>query len=166
MKGLTTALLCVGMALSIPVVADDHRERTPDGKRVSKMFQQLDSNEDSMISRDEFKMPERRGSPDMRMDINGDSEVSRDEVSRVVSDRAEEALTRFDKEDTDGNGVLTAEERRISVFNRIDADGDGQLTKREFKGSRDDAARRMKRGRDHKRSKEGNSERRGPSDAS
>ena len=166
MKGLTTALLCVGMALSIPVVADDHRERRPDGKRVSKMFQQLDSNEDSMISRDEFKMPERRGSPDMRMDLDGDGEISRDEVSRVVSDRAEEALRRFDKEDTDGNGVLTAEERQMSAFNRIDGDGDGQLTKREFKGFRDDAGRRMKRGRDHRRSKDINSERRGPSDAS
>ena len=166
MKGLTTALLCVGMALSIPVVADDHRERRPDGKRVSKMFQQLDSNEDSMISRDEFKMPERRGSPDMRMDLDGDGQISRDEVSRVVSDRAEEALRRFDKEDTDGNGVLTAKERQMSVFNRIDGDGDGQLTKREFKGFRDDAGRRMKRGRDHRRSKDINSERRGPSDAS
>ena len=166
MKGLTTALLCVGMALSIPVVADDHRERMPDGNRVSKMFQQLDSNEDSMISRDEFKMPERRGSPDMRMDLDGDGQISRDEVSRVVSDRAEEALRRFDKEDTDGNGVLTAEERQMSAFNRIDGDGDGQLTKREFKGFRDDAGRRMKRGRDHRRSKDINSERRGPSDAS
>ena len=166
MKGLTTALLCVGMALSIPVVADDHRERRPDGKRVSKMFQQLDSNEDSMISRDEFKMPERRGSPDMRMDLDGDGQISRDEVSRVVSDRAEEALRRFDKEDTDGNGVLTAKERQMSAFNRIDGDGDGQLTKREFKGFRDDAGRRMKRGRDHRRSKDINSERRGPSDAS
>jgi hypothetical protein len=111
-------------------------------------------------------MPERRGSPDMRMDLNGDGEVSRDEVSRVVSDRAEEALSRFDKKDTDGNGVLTSEERRMSAFNRIDADGDGQLTKHEFKGSRDDAERRMKRGRDQRRSKESNSERRGPSDAS
>ena len=166
MKGLTTALLCVGMALSIPVVADDHRERRPDGKRVSKMFQQLDSNEDSMISRDEFKMPERRGSPDMRMDLDGDGQISRDELSRVVSDRAEEALRRFDKEDTDGNGVLTAKERQMSAFNRIDGDGDGQLTKREFKGFRDDAGRRMKRGRDHRRSKDINSERRGPSDAS
>ena len=166
MKGLLTALLCVGMALSIPVIADDHHDRKPDGKRVSKMIKQLDSDDDDMISRDEFKMPERRGSPNMRMDLNGDGEISRDEVSRVVSDRADEALTRFDKEDTDGNGVLTAEERRISVFNRIDADGDGQLTKREFKGSRGDAERRMKRGRDHRRHKESNSERRGPSDAS
>ena len=166
MKGLTTALFCLGVALSLPVMADDHRDRKPDGKRVSKMIKQLDSNDDGMISRDEFTMPERRGSPDMRMDLNGDGEVSRDEVSRVVSDRAEEALSRFDKEDTDGNGVLTAEERRMSAFNRIDADGDGQLTKREFKGSRDDAGRRMKRGRDQRRAKESNSERRGPSDAS
>ena len=150
MKGLTTALFCLGVALSLPAIADDHRDRKPDGKRVSKMIKQLDSNDDGMISRDEFTMPERRGSPDMRMDLNGDGEVSRDEVSRVVSDRAEEALSRFDKEDTDGNGVLT----------------DGQLTKHEFKGSRDDAERRMKRGRDQRRSKESNSERRGPSDAS
>ena len=166
MKGLTTALFCLGVALSLPVIADDHRDRKPDGKRVSKMIKQLDSNDDGMISRDEFTMPERRGSPDMRMDLNGDGEVSRDEVSRVVSDRAEEALSRFDKEDTDDNGVLTTEERRMSAFNRIDADGDGQLTKREFKGSRDDAERRKKRGRDQRRSQERTSERRGPSDAS
>ena len=166
MKGLTTALFCLGVALSLPVMADDHRDRKPDGKRVSKMIKQLDSNDDGMISRDEFTMPERHGSPDMRMDLNGDGQVSRDEVSRVVSHRAEEALSRFDKEDTDGNGVLTTEERRMSAFNRIDADGDGQLTKREFKGSRDDAERRMKRGRDQRRSKESNSERGGPSDAS
>ena len=166
MKGLTTALFCLGVALSLPVMADNHRDRKPDGKRVSKMIKQLDSNDDGMISRDEFTMPERHGSPDMRMDLNGDGEVSRDEVSRVVSDRAEEALSRFDKEDTDGNGVLTTEERRMSAFNRIDADGDGQRTKREFKGSRDDAERRMKRGRDQRRSKESISERRGPSDAS
>ena len=166
MKGLTTALLCMGLALSLNVIADDHRDRKPSGKRVSKMIKQLDSNDDGVISRDEFKMPDRRESPDMRMDLNGDGEVSRDEVGRVVSDRADEALTRFDKEDTDGNGVLTAEERRMSVFNRMDADGDGQLTKREFKGARGDAERRMKRGRDHRRLKESNAERRGPSDAS
>lgn len=122
--------------LSAPLMADHHGDREHPGKRMKQMFERLDSDGDGSISADEFKMPSDRPSLEMRMDSNGDGMLTRDEVIAVSQERSEEALERFDNVDTDGNGVIDNDERRLSLFNRMDADDDGALTKREMMKSR------------------------------
>ncbi|MEC8468437.1 MAG: hypothetical protein VXZ33_02425, partial [Pseudomonadota bacterium] len=61
--------------------------------------------------------------------------------SQIATQRTEEALTRFDALDADGDGVVTQGERRRAAFNRMDGDGDGQITKSEFREARKERRR-------------------------
>ena len=130
-------------ALAMPAMADGHGDHRKGGERMKNAVKQMDANNDGAISFDEFRMPEGRDAPEMRMDANGDGEITREEVSEVATQRTEEALTRFDAMDADGNGVVTQSERRRSAFNRMDGDGDGQITKSEFREVRKDRRRMM-----------------------
>ena len=130
-------------ALAMPAVADGHGDHRKGGERTKNAVKQMDANNDGAISFDEFRMPGGRDAPEMRMDANGDGEITREEVSEVATQRTEEALTRFDAMDADGNGVVTQSERRRSAFNRMDGDGDGQITKSEFREARKDRRRMM-----------------------
>ena len=130
-------------ALAMPAMADGHGDHRKGGERMKNAVKQMDANNDGAISFDEFRMPGGRDAPEMRMDANGDGEITREEVSEVATQRTEEALTRFDAMDADGNGVVTQSERRRSAFNRMDGDGDGQITKSEFREARKDRRRVM-----------------------
>ena len=130
-------------ALAMPATADGHGDHRKGGERMKNAVKQMDANNDGAISFDEFRMPEGRDAPEMRMDANGDGKITREEVSEVATQRTEEALTRFDAMDADGNGVVTQSERRRSAFNRMDGDGDGQITKSEFREVRKDRRRMM-----------------------
>ena len=138
----SVVFLIVG-ALAMPAMADGHGDHRKGGERMKNAVKQMDANNDGAISFDEFRMPEGRDAPEMRMDANGDGEITREEVSEVATQRTEEALTRFDAMDADGNGVVTQSERRRSAFNRMDGDGDGQITKSEFREARKDRRRIM-----------------------
>ena len=130
-------------ALAMPAMADGHGDHRKGGERMKNALKQMDANNDGAISFDEFRMPEGRDTPEMRMDANGDGKITREEVSEVATQRTAEALTRFDSMDADGNGVVTQSERRRSAFNRMDGDGDGQITKSEFREARKDRRRMM-----------------------
>ena len=130
-------------ALAMPARADGHGDHRKGGERMKNAVKQMDANNDGAISFDEFRMPEGRDTPEMRMDANGDGNITREEVSEVATQRTAEALTRFDAMDADGNGVVTQSERRRSAFNRMDGDGDGQITKSEFREVRKDRRRMM-----------------------
>jgi Ca2+-binding EF-hand superfamily protein len=129
--------------VAMPAMADGHGDHRKGAERMKNAVKQMDANNDGAISFDEFRMPEGRDAPEMRMDANGDGEITRDEVGQVATQRTEEALSRFDAMDTDGNGVVTQSERRHSAFNRMDGDGDGQITKSEFREARKDRRRMM-----------------------
>lgn len=141
-RGYSMVFLIAG-ALAMPAMADGHGDHRKGGERMKNAVKQMDANNDGAISFDEFRMPEGRDAPEMRMDTNGDGKITREEVSEVATQRTEEALTRFDAMDTDGNGVVTQSERRRSAFNRMDGDGDGQITKSEFRKARKDRRRMM-----------------------
>ena len=143
MKQLYSVVFLVVGVAAVPALADGHGDHRGGAERSANAVKQMDANNDGAISFDEFRMPEGRDAPDMRMDANGDGEITREEVSEVATQRTEEALTRFDAMDTDGNGVVTQSERRRSAFNRMDGDGDGQITKSEFREARTDRRRMM-----------------------
>ena len=131
-------------AVAMPAMADGHGDHRKGGERMKNAVKQMDVNNDGAISFDEFRMPEGRNAPEMRMDANGDGEITRDEVSEVATQRTEDALARFDALDADGDGVVTQGERRRSAFNRMDGDGDGQITKSELREARKDRRRMMR----------------------
>lgn len=136
-------LLVAACGLPQVVLADPAEDRQD--KRMSKLMSQLDADESGTISLSEFRMPEGRDTPEMRMDLNGDGNISRDEVSEAINQNSEEALARFDEADIDGNSVVTADERRQAAFNRIDSDGDGQLTQKEMRKARKEMGKKMRR---------------------
>ena len=143
MNRLYSMMFLIAGAVAMPAMADGHGDHRKDGERMKNAVKQMDANNDGAISFEEFRMPEGRDAPEMRMDANGDGEITRDEVSQVATQRSEEALTRFDALDADGDGVVTQSERRRAAFERMDGDGDGQITKSEFREARKDRRRMM-----------------------
>ena len=143
MNRLYSMMFLILGAVAMPAMADGHSDHRKGGERMKNAVKQMDANNDGAISFEEFRMPEGRDAPEMRMDANGDGEITRDEVSQAASQRTEEALTRFDSQDADGDGVVTQSERRRATFDRMDADGDGQITKSEFREARKDRRRVM-----------------------
>ena len=144
MNRLYSMMFLILGAVAMPAMADGHSDHRKGGERMKNAVKQMDANNDGAISFDEFRMPEGRDAPEMRMDANGDGEITREEVSNVATQRTEEALARFDDMDADGDGVVTQSERRRSAFNRMDGNGDGQITKNEFKEARKDRLRMMR----------------------
>ena len=144
MKQLYSVLVLAVGVVAMPALADGHGDHRKGGEQMGKAVKQMDANNDGAISFDEFRMPEGRDAPEMRMDVNADGEITREEVSNVATQRTEEALARFDDMDADGDGVVTQSERRRSAFNRMDGNGDGQITKNEFKEARKDRLRMMR----------------------
>ena len=143
MNRLYSMMFLITGALAMPAMADGHGDHRKGAERMKNAVKQMDADNDGAISFDEFRMPEGRDAPQMRMDANGDGEITRDEVSQIATQRTEEALGRFDALDADGDGVVTQGERRRAAFNRMDGDGDGQITKSEFKQARKDRRRVM-----------------------
>jgi hypothetical protein len=144
MNRLYSIVFLIAGALAMPAMADGHGDHRKGGERMKNAVKQLDTNNDGTISFDEFRMPEGRDAPEMRMDANGDGDISREEATRIATERTKEIMARFDDMDADGDGVVTQSERRRSAFNRMDGDGDGQVTKSEFKEARKDRLRMMR----------------------
>ena len=144
MNRLYSMIFLAAGTVAMPAMADGHGDHRKGGERMKSAVKQMDANNDGVISFDEFRVPDGRDAPEMRMDTNGDGEITRDEVSQMATQRTEEALDRFDALDADGNGVITQGERRRAAFNRMDGDGDGQITKSEFREARKDRHRMMR----------------------
>lgn len=138
MNRLYSTVFLIAGAVAMPAMADGHGDHRKGAERMKNAVKQIDANNDGVISFDEFRMPDGRDAPEMRMDANGNGEITRDEVSQVATQRTEEALARFDAMDADGDDVVTQSERRRAAFNRMDGDGDGQITKSEFREARKD----------------------------
>ena len=114
------------------------------GDSGRERFKQIDTNQDGVISLDEFSAKER---VDRRMsgaDANGDGAITTDEMegrqalisaeaqSRIEK-RVEDSRAFFERADLDNSGSVTADEMRAAIFDRLDRDGDQMLSKRELR---------------------------------
>ena len=115
------------------------------GEPGRERFKQIDTNQDGVISLDEFsaegRFIDRRMS---RADANGDGAITTDEMearqalisaeaqSRMEK-RIEDSRAFFERADRDNSGSVTADEMRAAIFDRLDRDGDQMLSKRELR---------------------------------
>ena len=115
------------------------------GEPGRERFKQIDTNQDGLISLDEFsaegRFIDRRMS---RADANGDGAITTDEMearqalisaeaqSRMEK-RIEDSRAFFERADRDNSGSVTADEMRATIFDRLDRDGDQMLSKRELR---------------------------------
>lgn len=115
------------------------------GEPGRERFKQIDTNQDGVISLDEFsaegRFIDRRMS---RADANGDGAITTDEMearqalisaeaqSRMEK-RIEDSRAFFERADLDNSGSVTADEMRAAIFDRLDRDGDQMLSKRELR---------------------------------
>lgn len=116
------------------------------GKPIDRMIDKLDSNDDGMISAEEFQPPRRRGMME-HMDANNDGAVTMEDINeQFAGDQAEIAVRQaemmaraqafFSDADIDGDGSVTQEEAQSAAFNRIDKNADGYLTKGELRNAK------------------------------
>jgi len=119
--------LCLGLA-------------TAAGAQTRIRFQEMDTNRDGVITRDEWRGSDRAF---RNQDWNGDGVLSGDEL-RVGARRPPRDVAgtsgrqdRFTALDTNGDGYISRSEWRGNgtVFNALDANGDGVLTRREAIGT-------------------------------
>ena len=109
---------------------------------------QLDKDDDGLISRTEFQLPE--DSQFIRSDLNRDGEISQEEVllaqkkadrrdGRLKAKRRDRAQKRFTEIDVNGDDTITIEEIEDHAFSMLDKNGDGYVSLKEMrkqKGSR------------------------------
>ncbi|MBO0725225.1 MAG: EF-hand domain-containing protein [Blastocatellia bacterium] len=101
------------------------------GFNVDKRMKRMDTNNDGVISRDEWK-----GKPEGfdKIDKNGDGSLTREELEAAARRQA----GRFDQMDTNNDGRISRDEWKgpPKRFDRLDVNGDGVLTKEEIRSVR------------------------------
>lgn len=145
MKNTISMAILVILGAVLPLPASAERSDDKHGQRFSNVIAKLDTDKDGTLSQSEFRLPEDRDAPEMRMDLDGDGSITRDEVREVTTQHSDRALARFDELDIDGNGVVTVAERRQAAFDRIDTDADGQVTESEMRKARGAMRQQRKR---------------------
>jgi Ca2+-binding EF-hand superfamily protein len=115
------------------------------GEPGRERFKQIDTNQDGVISLDEFSAEGRFVDRTMsRADANGDGEITTDEMEArqaLISGEAQSRMEKriedsrafFERADRDNSGSVTADEMRAAIFDRLDRDGDQMLSKRELR---------------------------------
>lgn len=126
--GGVAMLLAVGPAMA---------EKGKTMERHKAHLEELDTNKDGKISRDEVK-----AAHDARfnsVDTDGNGSVSLEEFQAAEERRKQMRLQRkFERADKNGDGVLTSDEldsRRDGHFDKIDKNGDGEISAKERKAA-------------------------------
>lgn len=122
------ALLALGCSLSFAVHAQAF-------ERPGALLEQADTNEDGLLTLEEFKAARAAAFP--KRDRNGDGHIDDADLSQLSSARpraraaAEEMTAQLD---LDGDGKITQQEfvdGAVAAFNRADGNGDGVLDAKE-----------------------------------
>jgi len=128
---------------------DEHRGGPRDGRPWLELLKRADTNNDGVISRDEFfalerisKLPEeKRAKIFERLDKDRNGTLSKEELQEMRRGPGMRGMPKLEELDTDHSGGVNLEEFKASpfvrklppeeqgaLFNRLDTDGDGQIT--------------------------------------
>ena len=136
---LPMTALVSAQALPKPMPAPATKPVTPPGapgapEAKPTRFDEIDTNHDGFISRDEFLAAEKKRFDEF--DTNHDGKIDAKEIasSPPLMERNIKAAERMVQQwDTDGNGIVTADEYKKSAearFAKQDKDGTGKLARR------------------------------------
>lgn len=138
MKRLTFA---AGVTLCAITLASGAAVARSGDRSVPASFEQLDTNGDGRITREE--MSALRGARLARADTDSDGLISLSELEAHSAERSKErAQAMMDRLDANADGMLSSEElgggaRAHRMFERADQDGDGAINQAEFDAARD-----------------------------
>ena len=153
MKKLTiAALITLGLGgVTYAAMAQQNRGAPPPN------IEKMDTNADGAISKDEIDA--NRAERFYEADVNGDNLVSPEEFATFSEAERERRMQerqerRFSRLDSDGDGLITAEEHAAAadervdrMFARMDTDSDGVISEAEREAAREMMSeRRGKRG--------------------
>jgi len=131
---------------------DSRRQEGPQrGQMEDKVFKEMDTNGDDVISRAEYDALHAKRFKEMDADKNG--KITREEISaarKILMDKARNS--RFDEADSNHDGALTREEAEkmpmlSKNFEKVDANHDGKVSREEL----DDEMEKVRRERDSKK---------------
>ncbi|WP_281300125.1 MULTISPECIES: EF-hand domain-containing protein [unclassified Iodidimonas] len=136
--------------------AKDHGRHHSGGPALG-LFEKLDSDQSGTVDR--FELEAYQASRFDAADLDDDGAISLEEFqAHLAALRAERRAHReakiFDRQDSDGDGLLIASElsaRSSAMFDRLDADGDGIITLDEVKAFDDKGDERSDRGKERGR---------------
>ena len=127
--------LVAAVALTTPALAE---ESSGKARFHQFMWQQLDTDGDGMISRQESDA--RRQALFAEADLDGDGKLNFEEMLEYQELRRQlHRQARFKALDADGDGVISQDElaqRADRFWARLDADGDGAITPDEMREGR------------------------------
>ncbi|MEM6682607.1 MAG: hypothetical protein AAF607_10220 [Pseudomonadota bacterium] len=123
------ALICAGLSIS-PAMADNKQD-------MDRMLEQADQNRDGNIAWDE--VVEMRTKMFSRLDRNGDGYADMDDSPKRFRGRFEQALNSMTQFDTNNDGRISKTEMlegKAPAFEKGDTNGDNVLTAEEFSALR------------------------------
>lgn len=133
-----------GFAASIPLALAQPKEPPRRGQVADSMFEEMDTNHDGFVSREEFNAFNNKRFD--AVDTNHDGKISHEEMEAArekamnqMAERMREQFDqRFDAADANHDGALSREEaqkmpRIAQDFDEIDANHDGKVTRDEIR---------------------------------
>ncbi len=120
------------------------KNRREDPQKLTAWFDEVDTNDDGVISADEWTTGGKDADSFNTIDTNDDSQISSDELGQATKGSME---TWFDEADVNEDGTISADEwtaggKDTESFDAIDTNNDAQISKDELRAEKGPGSKR------------------------